>query len=132
MKNATERTPERQAGHTPGPWEARYVTGAGWEIRAVLPVGFKFDASHREADGTISFQTWVLHERKEISISSERWVQFETEQWTAMQKDNARLIAACPDLLWVVQRFLREVDDEITIGCIEDAREALAKAVAHE
>lgn len=42
---------------------------------------------------------------------------------------NKRLIAAAPDLLDVVIRLLREdADGEFTIGLIEDARAAIAKA----
>ncbi|MBI3524656.1 MAG: hypothetical protein HY066_09020 [Betaproteobacteria bacterium] len=42
---------------------------------------------------------------------------------------NELLIAAAPDLVEVVQRLLREDSDgEYTIGLIEDARDAIAKA----
>jgi hypothetical protein len=42
---------------------------------------------------------------------------------------NARLIAAAPDLLDALRRLMREeADGEFTIGLIEDARAAIAKA----
>lgn len=44
-------------------------------------------------------------------------------------RELARLFAAAPDLLDVVERLLREdADGEYTIGLIEDARAAIAKA----
>lgn len=43
-------------------------------------------------------------------------------------KANARLIAAAPELLQALKRLLRESDDGITIGGVEDAQAAIAQA----
>lgn len=47
---------------------------------------------------------------------------------------NARLIAAAPELLEVCQRLVRQWDEDesIYVGCVEDARAAIAKAIDTE
>lgn len=45
---------------------------------------------------------------------------------------NAHLIAAAPDLLEACQRALAEAEDGLTIGCVEDLRDAVKKALGGE
>ena len=81
--------------YTPEPWIWRDVVGAGIQISATLPEGFKFDATCHGANGATWFMVFTMHETANISISSERWVQFETKAWQEMQKANAQRIVAC-------------------------------------
>lgn len=85
--------------HTPKPWTARNRSGAGWQIEAALPRGFKLDSTGRGADGKTALVIWTTREIITIQIADERWVQFETGPWAEMQKANALLIAAAPELL---------------------------------
>lgn len=87
------------AEHTPGPWTWRDAAGAGLQISATLPAGFKFDGTAREADGKRSSLIWTVREAYTVQIADERWVQFSTGSWEEMQKANANLIVAAPDLL---------------------------------
>lgn len=108
------------ATHTPGPWKAEFNIGAGWEIKGTLPKGFRFDGTTRDADGATWFQTWVLANPATILVSCERWVQFETQQWTAMQAGNARLIAAAPHLLEVAEMIIKWDDAERNAGSFSE------------
>lgn len=123
---------------TPGPWKAEDKVGAGWEIDAVLPEGFQFDATCHGASGKPWFQVWVLHESKSISFCSERWVQFETQQWKEMQAANAHLIAAAPELYAACNDAMIELSylidqvearhDSSPCEALVKCREALRKA----
>ncbi len=99
------------SGYTPTPWEVKDIAGAGWEIRATLPKGFKFDGTDYGADGKTSFQTWILTEPRTILIGAERWVQFETEQWRAMQKANAELICKAVNNHEALVKALRDLTE---------------------
>lgn len=96
-----------QSKHTPGPWEAVERSGAGWQIDAKLPAGFKFDSTARDFTGSDpAFMLWTLRASMNIQIADERWVQFETGPWAEMQAANARLIAAAPTQHEEMVRFL--------------------------
>lgn len=123
---------------TPGPWLARDIAGAGWEIFATLPEGFKFDATYRGADGKTQFMIWQMTSPQNLMIECERWVQFETSAWKAMQEHNAHLIAAAPEMyryLELINKIASPNPERTFDGVIRDlkditdfARAALAKA----
>lgn len=83
------------AAHTPGPWTYRDAPGAGIQISATLPRGFMFDHTGCGADGITQFMTFTLRDALQIQVADERWVQFETSAWSAMQKANAARIVSC-------------------------------------
>lgn len=97
---------------TPGEWEARDVSGAGWEVRGVLPQGLKFDCTCRGADGQTSFQTWTLASPQMVLVACERWVQFETAQWKEMQAANAAFIQAAHNQLGTLLDKIEELERE--------------------
>jgi hypothetical protein len=128
---------EVQHKHSPGPWTWRDAAGAGLQISATLPEGFKFDATHRGADGKTSFMTWTLRESYTFQIADERWVQFTTGPWAEMQKANAALISAAPDMLASLRALIAVADaddnqdlwtDEYRTA-VEDGTAAIAKAI---
>ena len=64
-----------------------------------------------------------------------QWMQFEPEQWSEMQKANARLIAAAPDLLEACDELLGGMIDgsnrttkNVTTFAIEKIKAAVAKS----
>ena len=97
---------------TPGPWIAKDVVGAGLEIYADLrPVlGNKYSED---------FPIFKM-------FAYEQWVQFPSEQFTAMQHANARLIAAAPDLLKACHQAIAALKGREHDGFLRDA---IAKAV---
>lgn len=95
--------------HTPGPWEARDVSGAGWQIYA--KVG-EWNNAHCDVVHFTPLHNMSIRATKDGKlvgmIAYESWVQFKSanieEQWAA----NAKLCAAAPDLLQAVE-FLRNI-----------------------
>lgn len=89
------------AKHTPGPWVARDVPGAGLEIHA--PVHLVDMAELDEPIMTFQLTRPAGHKL----IACERWVQFEPKGWHEMQEANAKLIAAAPQMLEVVEKAIK-------------------------
>jgi hypothetical protein len=83
----------RTNGASPAPWTFRDVSGAGLQISAILPAGFKFDATCRDADGNREFMHYTMRQDIWVQIADARWVQFGTGPWTELQERNAEFIA---------------------------------------
>jgi hypothetical protein len=88
---------------TPGPWSLVQVEDCG--IRRFCPVG---------PDGL-----------SVLTVVKEGWTHFAA----VYKDDDARLIAAAPDLLDIAQRL---VADGLTTSLVKDARAAIAKASKDE
>jgi len=73
-------------------WTVKRHAGAGFEIRGVLPAGFNFRGQDYPADGTTRVMLYALSTPATVCVGYERWVQFSTEEWDAMQAANARRI----------------------------------------
>lgn len=73
-------------------WTVKHHAGAGFEIRGVLPAGFNFRGKDYPADGTTRVMLYALSTPATVCVGYERWVQFSTEEWDAMQAANARRI----------------------------------------
>lgn len=125
--------------HTPGPWSYRNAVGAGLQIEATLPAGFRGSAICRTAGERIRTMLFELRKQTTVQIADEQWVQFSTNEWDEMQEANARLISAAPELLeacksvLAVGECLEKPDDEnqrIYLGkrTIEKLRAAISKA----
>lgn len=102
--------------HTPGPWQAEDVAGAGIQIKAKLPFHPYAAAGDSETrwqlakdkafgifymtphSGNVNF---TVNDEGQLSamLCYEEWVQFPSTDWEAMQMANARLIAAAPMML---------------------------------
>ncbi len=82
------------AAHTPGPWTAKNISGAGWGVWADLrpALGEKFSKDF-PLNGSEALST------QKIQVAYETWVQFPSEAFNAMQSANMALMAAAPDLL---------------------------------
>lgn len=113
--------------HTPGPWQAKYTSGAGLSVHAnvskALGPRYSNDCPvyHLGTDST------------GLSIAYELWTQFPRAEWDAMQQANARLIAAAPELLdALVDVMFQHVPFSNKADYAERARAAIAKATGGE
>lgn len=99
------------ATHTPGPWEAYFVSSAGWSVRMAQP-----------RDG---------YDRPD-PICSMAWWQFDKPGIidNDISGANARLIAAAPELLEACDQLIRWVAKGSGPSCeaIRFAKAAIAKA----
>ncbi len=103
---------------TPGPWAWKDVAGAGLEIYGpvhlaegvVLPKGVPPER----------INICGLTHPQTIQIAYERWVQFAPEGWDEMQKANAALIAAAPELYEALEEAREAVDLLIDIAWCEE------------
>jgi hypothetical protein len=115
--------------HTPGPWEARDVAGAGWQIYAKVS---EWNDKHCSIVRFSPLQNMTLYAKKDGSIvgmmAYEEWVQFQSkiieEQWAG----NAKLAAAAPDLLSVAQFIVQATVGNIPPGIVQAAKDAIKKA----
>ena len=115
--------------HAPGPWECRDIAGAGLGVFANISsvMGEEF------AELAMIYDVGVCR-APTFQIACERWVQFAQPHWTIMQKANARLMAAAPELLEAAQHALGLVEELTERGELvqwsreKQLREAIAKA----
>lgn len=110
--------------HTPGPWAAKYTSGAGLSVHA--------DASKALGD-RYSKDCPIYHLGNDacgLQISYELWTQFPREEWDAMQQANAHLMAAAPELLEALEGLLAVSVDTTPeeLLAMMTARDAVAKA----
>ena len=121
--------------HTPGPWEAAYGIGAGWTIKGTPNINeftvYNFDEGQKIPVFTLR------KEPEKTPFMDEQWIQFPIREWEEMQKANARLIAAAPELLELLRQATQmlessiEVEDEHHPGIddlAKECREAIKKA----
>lgn len=114
--------------YTPGPWEAKYTSGAGLSVHANV---------NKALGPRYSSDCPIYHMGTEycgLSISYELWTQFPREEWDVMQRANAQLISAAPDLLEALQRIV-EWDDAglaLTEDHITQAKDAITKATKRD
>lgn len=96
--------------HSPGPWTYQNNPGAGLEVFA--PVGVLCDRTDRHpSDVPLMIFGLRPADSAKTLIGYERWTQFPTKEWDAMQECNARLIAAAPDLLAACKGILTSWDN---------------------
>lgn len=110
--------------HTPGPWTAKFTSGAGLSVHA--------DVS-KALGPRYSNDCPIYHTASDsvgLSIAYELWTQFPRPEWEAMQLANARLIAAAPDLLEACQAARALTPDGTHTASVLDA--AIAKATGEQ
>jgi len=93
--------------HTPGPWEARDVAGAGWQIYA--KVG-EWNDQHCSVVHFTPLGSMTIHAKKDGTlvgmIAYESWVQFKSRNIAEQWAGNAKLAAAAPELLEATKALL--------------------------
>ena len=102
-----------QMKHTPGPWEAKDVESAGIEIFAKVDIG-KEDMSGGVLQPIyrVSLEPSLQVGKDGIvraMISYESWRQFPSINFQEMQRANAQLISAAPELLEACKIGLEEM-----------------------
>jgi len=110
------------AAHTPGPWEAKFTSGAGLSVHANVSKALGPRYSH---------DCPIYHTASDsvgLSIAYELWTQFPRAEWEAMQQANARLIASAPELLEALEQCESWVHENAPKYIKDDIRAALAKA----
>jgi hypothetical protein len=124
---------DKMGKHAPGPWIDKGTCSTGHEIKAkVARIGDEFiTIFHTPKTQDLSLQ---INEKGEIwaLLAYERWIQFPSDNWIEMQKANARLIAAAPDLLEACKGVLIGFEALETLDTknihLDRMRAAIAKA----
>lgn len=121
MKTETKSQPPKQ-GHTPGPWQWRDISGAGIQIYGPVPfkancVEFTLKASEQRLFEMADLQSGATARSREgyPMLAYETWLQFAPKEWEEMQRANAALIAASPDLLAALQDMFRMMDEGLLV-----------------
>ncbi len=94
--------------HTPGPWEAKNIPSAGWQINARLKSYesrlSRFYETFHAPDLRVNFSGDDLH--LTATLGFETWCQFPVDGWEEELAANMHLIAAAPDLLEACKALL--------------------------
>ena len=120
-EKASMSAPVHAVVHTPGPWEAYHVQSAGWSVRMAKP-----REGYDQPDPICSMAWWQFDKPGIIDND--------------ISGANAKLIAASPDLLAALQKFVNwhYMDHETITGvevqkaydqAIDAAKSALRKVV---
>jgi len=109
--------------HTPGPWSYKNTPSAGLEIYG--DVGALLDDAFAD-----SLMIWGFTKQEpKFLISFERWVQFPKSEWDEMQKANAHLVAAAPELLEALEEMVSVAESQKWNNAeFHTARAVIAKA----
>lgn len=119
---------------TPGPWEARDVKGAGWEIYATVNIGKAEGGGVLQPIYNVGCRPMLFVNEEgtvTMKISFEDWRQFPSVNFEKMQEANAILIASAPRLYNALKRLYEAVDscvDLLTPEVMIEARNALMEA----
>ena len=120
--------------HTPGPWTIRGIQSSGLSIMAHVEIG-KEDMSGGQLQPIyeVSIKPHLQigdDGRVHMDLTYESWRQFPSIDFQEMQKANARLIAASPDLLAACRAALEDCqsDDWAESGLGKQLQAAIAKA----
>jgi hypothetical protein len=126
---------ETRAKHTPGPWTCKDVVGAGLQIWASVNLGKTMYSEGLQPIYRIGIKPQLVVGDDGIAAAQmcyEDWRQFPSVNFTEMQKANARLIAASPELLGMVKSLLMCVSahglEPFCNATATAARELIAKA----
>jgi len=123
--------------HTPGPWEAKDVPAAGIEIFAKVDIG-KEDMSSGVLQPIYNVSLKPSLQVGEngivnLMISYESWRQFPSINFQEMQRANARLIAAAPELLETCKQILKDMNENMPlITVMKSLEQTINKAEAIE
>ena len=85
---------------TPGPWKVVGPDASGIRIQACVP------------DEATDFVEFKLRSDIPTTIFSDVWRQFPSKEWDQMQKANASLIAAAPEMYTELERCLTLISDK--------------------
>ncbi len=98
--------------YTPGPWEAKNMPSAGWQINARLKSYesrlLRFYETLHAPDLRVSFSGDGLN--LTATLGFETWCQFPVDGWEEELAANMHLIAAAPDLLEACKALLVMMD----------------------
>lgn len=119
--------------HTPGPWEARDVAGAGWQIYAKMA---EWNDKHCSIVRFTPQHSMSFHATKDGKIvgmiAYEEWVQFKSDAVEKQWEANAKLVGAAPEMyeaLNAIRGLLALEDCDWATAIIRDqVRAALEKA----
>ena len=110
------------SGHTPGPWEVRPTRADTQEVFAAVNIGTDEEGGILQPIYDISLHPSLMVGRDDglvyAMLTYESYRQFPSVDFKEMQRANARLIAAAPDLLEAAKAAV-EYDKAIR-SCADD------------
>jgi len=117
--------------HTPGPWRLEDIPAAGLEIKADIE-GFKDPLSLFQMPGNENLSFGIGKDNQVyVTLSYETWMggPGKPDFWEGMQKANAQLISATPDLYEACKEALRMYKEIQPCGGWQDVEDSLEYAI---
>ena len=121
--------------HTPGPWEAKNIPSAGWQIRARLKSYEDQLLRFFETSHTPNLRVEFSRDSLNLiaTLGYETWCQFPVDGWERELAANMRLIAAAPDLLEALVKAaipLEAINASVRWELVKELKDLVADAVS--
>lgn len=119
---------------TKGPWEAKDIPSAGWQIYAEVDLGKDERRGVIQPIYNVNVKPMLFVNNEgtvTAVIAYEDWRQFPSINFQEMQAANSRLIAAAPRLYNALKKLYESIDScvDLTPEVMKEAKDALSEVI---